>query len=250
MKKKFLILGLVVVLVGLGVSGYAYSKLSRYAKASKATVNLPVPARYIPPYTLIAPEDITSKPFTKGTEDQNVLTSSGQIVGKVNTLPLTPGYPVHSNCLTNPEGLEDLQFVTVNMDISRSAGARPGDIVDVYSIKTDQQGNWVPGQTGTALAANARVVEVFDSSGNPIYTEGKTVQQSVAGAIKGSAPTLVYKLAVKPAEAPKVVPGSGPKSTNIAFTKKFKPSEPVQPQKEVQQVESVAKNPAGQATKQ
>jgi len=249
--KKIVIAGLVVVLIGLSVAGYSYSKLTKYARANKATVNLPVPNRYIPPYTLIAPEDITTKPFLKGTEDQNVLTLPGEIIGKINTLPLSPDYPVHVNAVTDPEGLWDLQFVTVNMDVSRAAGARPGDIVDVYSIKTDQQGNWLP-ENARILAVNAKVVDVTDTSGNSVFSEGKTVQQSVTGIIKGAAPSLVYKLAVRPEEAPGVVPGGAAKSTGIAFTKKFKPSVPVpQAAKEVEQkVEKTAQKPAGQVQKQ
>ena len=208
---------ILISLVFLVVAGGAWWYLQAHA-ASGETVMLPVPAKDIEPYTVIRPEDLTTRQFVN--PDEVAVRSKSDIVGKVATTRLTKGWPIDQRVLRDPIG--DYQVVGVNIDVARYGGVKAGDLVDVYWLTPDV---WDPARSARLVTQNARVVQVADERGQPLDEQTGIVQGSIGGVSRG--PAVVYLL-VSPKDVDRIVGGSAPKNVSIALAKKGSPTETVQ----------------------
>jgi len=212
----------ILVVIGLSVTGYSYYRMGALKQQTKQFSYIPVPTRDIPAYTTVAKSDIVLKEITKSTEPTWAIKQPEEIVGKVALTTLRFDAPINPNDISNTGNLPNLQIVSVNIDAARTAGAQQGDIVDVYWITAEQNGQ----ANSRTVAANARVVEVCDANGQPTSNQ-TAIQQSVSTTFKSpSGSTMIYRLLVKPEEVAGVVPGGAPKNTSIALVKKFAESKP------------------------
>ncbi|HOV79433.1 MAG TPA: SAF domain-containing protein [Bacillota bacterium] len=222
--KKTLAGILAAILVGLSISGFSYFKLKN-SEAVKEYVTMPVPVRDIQAFSIIRNDDITYVKIPKGLDSKNSATKLEEVTNKASTMPLRRGQQIDKTNLIEPTEIENMAFVTVNIDPSRLSGARAGNIVDVYM------------RTGTEtrlVAANARVIRVCDASGRSIYddeqvesqqnnvvTKGIQQAQQAVSSVAKSTPAMV-ELGVKLEEAPGITPGSEPKNTSITLVRKVK----------------------------
>ncbi|MFX4261207.1 hypothetical protein ACOBQJ_03285 [Pelotomaculum propionicicum] len=216
--RKVPVVALVALMVGLSTTGFFYFKQGGLKAEAKETILVPVPLIEISAYTSITRNDIVMKEFPKGTDLSSVATQTEEIIGKVAVNNLQKEVPISLNDISDADKLPNLNVVSVYVDQARSAGAQPGDIVDVYWIQVDATGQAI----AKPVAANARIVEVGDGK-----TESATVA-AINNTFKTPTGTSnIYRLMVKPEEVSGVVAGGSPKNTSVALVKKFSESQPV-----------------------
>lgn len=218
--------------IGLVVAAGSFVYLQQYIATNQKTEQVIVPVRDIPPFTVISTGDLTHRTILAGAREPGAVVNVQELAGKMSTTAIYKGEQVRRERLAEPAE-SDRPVVTVNIDPVRVNGAGPGDIVDVYLVKSED----VP---GALLAVDARVVAVKDASGVPI---GSNAPVSVAGTIKDVAQVTakaaaMVTLSVKFEEASQVIRGSANGSKGIVLIKKLKPGgtvmsqpEPVQEQK-------------------
>lgn len=199
---------LLALLAGLAVAGASFVLLRAWAGSDSSAVRLPVPAREITAYEVIRPEDLVWGAFPAAAGLEGAVASPAEAVGKVAAAPLARGLPIGRKVLLDRGAAGAVRVVAVNVDFARTAGARPGDVVDVYWLRPEQA-NWTPGSASVLLARDALVLGVYDKNGRPAAVSSQT----------GGA--TVVTLAVKPQEVQAVVAGAAPEAKNIALVRKF-----------------------------
>lgn len=211
---------LLAVAVGILVALFAAKQMIVYVNLHKETVLVPVPARTIPPYTVIGSGDLTWREVVKGGEEIGAVRDPSEAVGKIALVPLYKGEQIRKERLGDASLVADRQVVALNVDVARSVGGTlvPGDHVDIWWVVEG-----APPGTGWQLAASdAVLLDLEDSAGRSLTAR----KQSLLGA-QGEQPSTpaVAVVAVKGEDVPKVVGGALPKSTSIVLVKKFAPSQ-------------------------
>lgn len=225
---------LAAALVGLAVAAVSFFYLRAWAGSETGSVRLPVPARDLAAYEVIGPDDLAWAAFPAADGLDDAVRSPAEAVGKVPTAPLARGWPISRRVLRDREAAGAVQVVAVNVDFARTAGARPGDVVDVYWLRPEQA-NWTPGVASVLLARDAVVLGVYDRNGRPA---------SAASQAGGAA---VVTLAVRPQEVQAVVAGAAPEAKNIALVRKFAPGGEVAASAPAQQAQGAAAGGAAAA---
>lgn len=210
-----------IIAVGLSVAGGSLFYLQQSTTAKENYVPVPVPKQDIEMNAKLERGDIVLKEFPAEAILPGTVTDQGQLIGKYAAEKLKAGWPIEADSLTGDNIYEDKYIVVINVDYARSAGARPGNIVDVYCYKYEDQ-LWTPGQGATLVATNAIVLSVGNKNGKQYtYTEaqasgasfGMPVAQDTIGSVR---------LAVQPDQAPKVVPGAIPEDKHFVLVIKNK----------------------------
>lgn len=211
---------LLAVVGGLLVAFLAGRFYLQYVNTHRETVSVVVPARDIPPYTVISEADLTTTPIPVGGEDPAAARDASEVVGRLTLHPLYKGEQVRRERLVDPSVVRDRQVVSVSVDVARCVGGslQPGSLVDVWWVNDPA----VPG-TWQLVAADAVVLDLKDSSGKSVVQQqGSVIQQVVTGGGQGPAsPPAVAVLAVKTPDVPRVVGGASMKSQNIVLAKKY-----------------------------
>lgn len=202
----------VVILVGIVVTVASFVHLqSRFQP--EETLLILVPKSDIPPYTTISTSHLVEKRIPLGTETPYMVREYGNIVGKMSTTMLPAGIPVDNRLLIDEKDLtRGRQIVTIGTDYIRSAGAQPGNTVDVYFVNPEQQ-PWLPTASAHLVARNAIVVSISSKDGQSLETKDSPipagtlpvnpVNQGTRGAVR---------LAVNPQDVPKIVAGALPEN--------------------------------------
>ena len=171
MRRTVLLLALISLFVGATIMVYAYERAENLL-ISRLFV---VPAVHIPSYTVIRPEMLGEKEFSRALADEPLYAREEELVGKITTVPLQPGQLVyHSQAvpqstfrLTGDPALEVLSFP---VDPSKSVGGQIhiGQRITIYRLvavrhqetasTTAADLRDVPCQTG--LAQDGAAVEV------------------------------------------------------------------------------------------
>jgi len=207
---------IITVVVALSVALLSWQYLQNYVTTHQEMIRLPVPTHDIEPYTKITAKDLAWREFIKGSEDPTTVRTPGEVVGKITIAKLLEGRPIDTRILTGGDYLGGRQVVGVNVDPTRAATVKPGDLVDIYWL-APEKGAWEPLNGVKLIASNVRVLKVCDENGAPM-TEDSGVLKA-----KPKKLAIVY-LAVEPEDVPEVIAGSAPASTNIAFAKKAGPT--------------------------
>lgn len=217
---------LLAVVIGLIVAFIAAYQLRQYTNTHVETVRVPVPARDIPPYTVITSGDLTWRIVVKGGEEPGAIRDPSDAVGRLALSTLYKNEQIKKERLIDAKLVKDKQIVSVNVDIARSIGGslQAGDLVDVWWVPADSSTE--PGVGWMKIASNTIVLDVRDSSGKSVFQQGGVVQQALAGSIGVPAtPPAVAILVVDSTEVPKIIGGASPKSQSIVLSKKFVPTE-------------------------
>ena len=137
MRRTVLLLALISLFVGATIMVYAYERAENLL-VSRLFV---VPAVHIPSYTVIRPEMLGEKEFSRALADEPLYAREEELVGKITTVPLQSGQLVyHSQAvpqsnfrLTGDPALEVLSFP---VDPSRSVAGQIqiGHRVTIYRL--------------------------------------------------------------------------------------------------------------------
>ncbi len=156
MRRTVLLLALISLLAGATIMVYAYERAGELL-VSRLFV---VPAVHIPSYTVIRPEMLGEKEFSRTLADEPLYAREEELVDKITTVPLQPGQLVyHSQAvpqsifrLTADPALEVLSFP---VDPSRSVAGQLqiGHRVTIYRLVAMR-----PQETGDTTAADLRNV--------------------------------------------------------------------------------------------
>lgn len=192
-----------IIIIGLAISVISYSMLLADTEKSGGTVRIVVPAADIPAYKDIQPSDLEYKEVPKDEISEDAVTDPQEVINKYSTSPLYAGWPINKNIIETGEYLKNKHVVALNIDFTRSAGAKPGDIVDVY-IVSPAINDWVDGEWSKQVATEAIVLgvrntEIDTGSATGVGTVILAVDQSftsklVPGALKEN---YRYVLAVR-----------------------------------------------------
>ncbi|SHE97554.1 pilus assembly protein CpaB [Desulfofundulus australicus DSM 11792] len=210
---------LAAVAIGLAVALFSARYLLLYVNTHRETVRVPVPARDIPPYTVISSQDVTWRDIVAGGEEPGAVRDPAEAVGKLSLTTLYRGEQIRKERLADPGLVAGRQVVSLNVDVARCVGGslRAGDLVDVWWVNDPN-----PATGWTLAASDAVVLDIRDSAGKSVLASNNIVQQALGGAAPSSSnPPAVVVLAVKTGDVPKVVGGASPKSQNVVLTKKF-----------------------------
>ncbi|WP_169738601.1 SAF domain-containing protein [Desulfofalx alkaliphila] len=204
--------------IGLALAVGAGIFLSKELSAAEETIEIVVPNKYIPQYQYITSGDITTRAVSPGEVDNGVVVAPEAVIGKTTLEPLYQGEKIRQERITKEDVLKGYDFVCVNVDLARSGGAVPGNLVDVYSVIYD---------TSIAnkqlIAKNAIVLNIWDGQGNDLFkSSGVSVAEAASRALtKGDVkPPAVIQLAVQPHETSNVVSGAVSGSSNIVLVVK------------------------------
>ena len=154
MRRTVLLLALISLFVGATIMVYAYERAENLL-VSRLFV---VPAVHIPSYTVIRPEMLGEKEFSRALADEPLYAREEELVGKITTVPLQSGQLVyHSQAvpqsnfrLTGDPALEVLSFP---VDPSRSVAGQIqiGHRVTIYRLVAAR-----PQETEDTTAADLR----------------------------------------------------------------------------------------------
>ncbi len=216
-KKGLSLRALLPAVLGLAVAAASWLYLQQYLATHQKTEEITVPARDIPPYTVITDSDLMRRTILAGAREPGAAITPGELAGRMALVPLYRGEQVRRERLADPAEA-DRFLVTVAVDPVRANGVEPGDLVDVYLVKSED----VP---GALLASDARVVALRDGNGNPLVRQPPA---GLAGAVQqaaqpGAGVPAMATLAVRPGDAPQVIRGAANGSKGIALVRKFRP---------------------------
>lgn len=215
------------VVIGVLVALFATMQLRNYTMTNVEKVSVPVPARDIPPYTVIEPGDLTSRAVVKGGEEPGAARSPSEVVGKLALSTLYRNEQIKKERLVDADLVKDKQIISVNIDVARGVGGllRVGDLVDVWWIP-DENSMQAPGVGWIKVAGDAVVIDIRDSTGRSVLAQRGGIVQQAVGESMGvpASPPAVAVLAVKNEDISRLVGGASPKSQNIVLSKKFIPS--------------------------
>ncbi|MGB9886809.1 MAG: Flp pilus assembly protein CpaB [Moorellales bacterium] len=212
---------LLAAAVGILVAAFAAKQMIVFVNTHRETVQVPVPARDIPPYAIISETDLEWREIVKGGEEPGAVRDPSEAIGKVALAPLYRGEQIRRERLGDAGSIVGRRVVALNVDVARSVGGMlaPGDLVDVWWVVEG-----LPPEAGWHLAAaDAVLVDLKDSAGRSVLARerARLLQQQPE---QQTAPAVAV-VAVKAEEVSKVVGGALPRSANIVLVKKFRPDQ-------------------------
>lgn len=210
------------IAVGLIVAGFGGMQYKSYVNSNKETIQVIVPAKTIPPYTVLKPGDFKLETITKGGEVPGTVTDTEQLKGGISLSTLYKGEQIKVERIGDASLANGKQIVAANIDVTRCLGGwlAPGDLVDIWWIQSDSSIE-TPGAGWTKVAPNATLLDIRDSSGKSVYQTPVQagIMQSALNA--PSSPPAVAILAVRSEDVPHMIGGASPNSQNIILAKKF-----------------------------
>lgn len=87
---------------------------------------------------------------------------------------LAQGDKIQKNHIADSSKANDLVFITLKTDYTRTGGAKPGSVVDIYNIKSHKKDGEII-TTKTKIAEDVIVTSVTDKNGTSIYEKGDIV---------------------------------------------------------------------------
>lgn len=207
---------IIALIIGLAVMGFSYMKIKQQVVAATTTVNILVPKASIEAYSVVTKDNLTMIAVPPNITDENTATSPEEIDGRITTTPLYAGKPIDLRTIVSKaENYDEKQVVGIYIDAARCAGVNEGDIVDVYRISPNNQGEAAP-----KIAQNCRVLRVTDEKGVPVRGASAILQSASASVNIIKTPRIVYLL-ISPQEVPYVIQGSSEQSF-LSLSKKTK----------------------------
>lgn len=200
---------------GLAIAVSSGIFLSKELSATEETIEIAVPNKYIPQYQYISSGDITTRAVSRGDIESGVVIAPEAVIGKTTLEPLYQGEKIRQERITKDDVLKGFDFVCVNVDLARSGGAVPGNLVDVYSV--------IHGSAKQLIAKSALVLNIWDGQGNDLFegSEASFAEAASRALTKGGIkPPAVIRLAVQPHETKNVVSGAASGSSNIVLVVK------------------------------
>jgi Flp pilus assembly protein CpaB len=207
---------IIALVIGIAVMGYSYTKIQEQVETATTTVQVLVPKANVEAYSMVTKDNLTVAEVPPSIADEFTAVSPEQVDGRITTAPLYTGKPIDlRTIIAKTEDFQDKQVVGVYIDAARCAGVNDGDIVDVYRISPQFQGEAAP-----KIAMNCRVLRVTDDKGTPVRGASALLQSASESINISKNPRIVYLL-IKPEEVPYVIQGSSEQSY-LSLSKKTK----------------------------
>lgn len=207
MNKKRMIIITVILVLGIGVSAFAYISMLNQKQHAMETKQIMVLNRDIRPYETIVANDLKTVDVLKSQELTGYLTDRYDLVGKVAADYMVADEPVKEDLVVDKSSIRHIKFVTLKTDYTRSGGAKIGDVVDIYKVIPATKE--FPTET-ILLGENAIVISVTDSEGtSTTQAQSASLTAPLAGGEK-KIPVQALKLAVdsRAIDVKKIVEGS------------------------------------------
>ncbi len=212
---------ILALVVGIVLSAAGYTMLQKQVRSATVTKTVITAKSDVEAYSVIDSSNLIEKEVPAAVVDENTVTKIEQVTGNICTTPIYAGKPIDLRTIAaKPDDIGDGQQVGVYIDAARCAGVTEGDIVDVYRIGDEMQGEAAP-----LIAVNCRVMRITDEKGVPVKGASAIIQgvSGDVGLMKN--PRIVY-LTVKPNEVSQVIQGAVDKTKScLALAKKSKETE-------------------------
>lgn len=196
---------IISIVLGITLAAGAGIHLNNQIAAAEEKTNIVVPSRNIPKYHEITPGDLTTRAVPADQIEPGIVTTSQSLIGKVAVETLYRGEQIHPGRIADDNPLLGYDFVCVNIDLAKSGGAVPGNLVDIYKlVQNTSQGL----MKRAPVARDAIVLDVWDGHGNSLIDESDGITGAASKAFSSSKPPAVVRLAVRPHETGAVVEGA------------------------------------------
>lgn len=197
----------IVLLIGVGVSVFAYLTLQRSNLVKQETKEVIALNRSVYPYETINSADLKYIHIPKTADVTGYITDKYMLIGKVATTYLISGELVPEDLVIDKEKISHINFVTLKTDYTRTAGAKIGDVVDIYKVVNYEK----DAQPETILVGeNALVIDITDKEGSSIYDNSSNTTNALVGGSTKRLPVQAVKLAInnRAFDVKKIVEGS------------------------------------------
>lgn len=203
-KNKKIIIMSIILMLGVGISTFAYITLQRSDLKAQETKSIVVLNRDINPYETIGTNDLKNIEISINADTTGYVTEKYQLAGLVASSYLVSDEPVPELYVVEKEKINHIKFVTLKTDYTRSGGAKVGDSVDIYRVI--QETKETSSET-ILLGENAIIVNVTDKEGTSVF--GRPTSSSIVGGEK-KIPIQAIKLAIdsKKIDVKKIVEAS------------------------------------------
>lgn len=174
MNKKKLIPIIVILVIGLGTAITSFVFLNKTIKAQNETQKIVATNRELTIYESINPTDLKYIDVPIDMDISNYFETKDELVGKMIGVNLAEGDGIQKNHIVDPDVAKDLVFITFKTDYTRTGGAKPGSVVDIYSVKTERKS----GETITTkkkVAEDVIVTSVTNRYGVSIYDKNDSI---------------------------------------------------------------------------
>lgn len=208
-KGTMVVLASIVCGLVMAAVGFLYFQ-NQMAAAGQDSLRVPVPARDLPRYHMITEDDLDFRTVPQA--DPGVVTEVGEVVGQMAETTLYEGEQIRRERLGVVSPVTGYHQISINVDLARSGGARPGDVVDIYKLNEAQ-----PMGAHQPVAVDAIVLAVLDGQGNSIYGDKNWTDKALQ---TGAKPPAVIRLAISPANISQVVDGARPGGTHMVVVVK------------------------------
>lgn len=148
-----------IIIIGLAISVFSYTKLGIIAGEGKETIKIVVPVSDIPAYKEIQPTDLGYKEVLVSEVSEDTITDPQSIIGKQAKASLYADWAINKNLIEEKKQFKEKHIVAINIDYARSAGAKPGDIVDVYFVKP-LKSEWTASNWSERVASEVIVLSI------------------------------------------------------------------------------------------
>ncbi len=132
-------ISILIAVIALLVGGVTACGLFRYGAPYTQAVNLVVPAKEIPAYTIITPDMLQERAFPQAMSQSQVYRSVDEVIGNLTTTALVPEQLIYVHQLVAPQQFhltrnEELEVVSFPIKPEQAVGAqlRIGQRVNVY----------------------------------------------------------------------------------------------------------------------
>lgn len=201
--KKIIIMSL-ILLVGIAISVFAFLMMKQNQLKAAETKEIVVLSRDVYPYETIGANDLMYIRMPLDTATKGYAIQKQDLSGKVASDYLVAETLILNEDIVDKSEIENIEFITLKTDYTRTGGARVGDIIDVYKVIS-------PTKTSSSeiklVAENAIVVSVTDREGTNVFASNKG---GTLGVVERKIPIQAVKLAIdsRTIDIKKIVEGS------------------------------------------
>ncbi len=191
MNKKRLIPIIIILVLGISATITSYILINKKIKSAEETKQIIVASRNITPYETINSIDLKQVDVPVDANTEGCYINKEDLIGKITTIGLMQDDWIKDKYIANSNNIKDLVFLTLKTDYTRTGGAKPGSVVDIYNIEVQKQNGEIV-TTKRKIAEDVVVINITDKNGISIYSEKEVV---VPGTTK-NIPIEAIKVAV------------------------------------------------------
>src|SRR5690554_4662206 len=132
MRDKRILPILLIIVLGVSVTIGSYLMMQN-KNSNKEMKQIIVVARNILPYEKIKPDDIKYVDVPMNYNTERIYTEKEEVVGSVLKTSLSSDDKILKEYISSTN-VDNMEFITLKTDYTRTGGAKIGDIADVYKV--------------------------------------------------------------------------------------------------------------------